>query len=309
MTLPCISAALSVLAMFSLSTLSAYAAAPSPETIVLWPKGAPDETGGIGLEHDTSKPGEGMTGGKSVIRLSDVTAPTLTIYRPAKSIDTGCAVIVCPGGGYGILAYDLEGTEICDYLNSVGVTAALLKYRVPARQGRPRYAAPLQDAQRAMGILRSRAAEWNLRPDRMGILGFSAGGHLSAALSTNYVSRTYGAIDAADRVSCRPDFAVLVYPAYLTAPDGSSHLAPELPVTTDTPPTFLVQTEDDPIHVENSVTYFLALKNARVPAELHVYPAGGHGYGMRKASAPVSMSWPDLVTAWLTSRGLLTHAK
>ena len=190
-------------------------------------------------------------------------------------------MLVFPGGGYNILALDLEGTEICEWLNTLGVTAVLVKYRVPARAGQPRYAAPLQDAQRAIGMVRQRAGELGLDVKRIGVLGFSAGGHLAAAASTNFGSRTYDAVDAADTVSCRPDFTVLIYPAYLTVKEQGDKVAPELKVTGDTPPTFLVQTEDDGVRVETSLFYYAALRNAKVPAEMHLYPTGGHGYGLR----------------------------
>ena len=205
-------------------------------------------------------------------------------------------MIVFPGGGYNILAMDLEGTEVCEWLNSIGVNCAVLKYRVPARPGGPRYAAPLQDAQRAIGMVRSRAEEWGIDPHRIGVLGFSAGGHLAAAASTNFDKRAYTPIDAADQASCRPDFAVLIYPAYL-APDEKT-LAPELTVRADTPPTFLVQAEDDPVHVENSLVYFKALKDAKVPAEMHIFPTGGHGYGLRPTDQKVT-TWPQLAAQWL----------
>jgi len=288
---------------------NAVADPPTPLTVTLWPKGAPDEPAGIGPEHDTTPPNSGLTGGKPVIRLGDVTVPTITLYRPAPETETGTAVVVCPGGGYNILAYDLEGTEVCQWLNSIGVTAVLLKYRVPRRAGREMYAAPLQDAQRAIGVVRSRAKEWGIRPDRVGILGFSAGGHLSAAISTNYDKRTYTPVDDADALSCRPDFTVLIYPAYLTKPDGSLQLAPEIHVDAKTPPAFLAQTEDDPIHVETSIVYYLALKNAHVPAEMHLFPTGGHGYGMRPTDAPVTVGWPRLVESWMLASGFVAPAK
>jgi acetyl esterase/lipase len=194
---------------------------------------------------------------------------------------------------------DLEGTEVCNWLNSQGITAVLLKYRVPRRKGLPPYEAPLQDAQRAVSIVRSRAGEWNIAPAHIGVLGFSAGGNLAALASTRFAERAYAGIDAADNVSCRPDFAVLIYPAYLTKPEPSNTIAPEVTISQQTPPTFIVQTEDDPVHVENSLAYYLALKNAHVPAEMHLFSRGGHGYGMRNTGAPVNR-WPDELKAWLT---------
>ena len=282
--------------------LSTFIASAS-ESLTLWPKGAPGEKGGIGPEHDTSKPGEKLVAGKPVVRLGDVSVPTLTIFRPSKREDTGAAVIVCPGGGYNILAFDLEGTEVCQWLNSVGVTAALLKYRVPARKGLERYTAPLQDAQRALGLVRAHAAEWHLDPKHIGIMGFSAGGHLSAAAGTRFEKRDYEPVDEADQLSCRPDFTMLIYPAYLAHGEGPE-LAPELTVTSNTPPTFIVQTEDDHIGVENSLYYYLALKKAAVPAEMHLFPKGGHGYGLRESENAVT-AWPKLAGEWMRKLGVL----
>ena len=265
-----------------------------------WPGTAPGDTGDIGAEHAART--EDAT---PIIKVENVTRPTISVYRPPQGKANGAAVVVCPGGGYWILAMDIEGTEICQWLNSVGVTAILLKYRVPPRKGRERYEAPLQDAQRAMGLVRHHAEEWGIDPKRVGVLGFSAGGHLSAALSTNNEVRTYPTADSADRESCRPDFTLLIYPAYLVPDNNMTHLAPEIHVTAKTPPAFLVQTEDDGIHVENARVYAQALRSAGVLAELHIYAKGGHGYGLRPSSNPVS-HWPRLAAAWLTARGFLT---
>jgi acetyl esterase/lipase len=287
--------------------LSAILTARAAEPIPLWPNGAPGEKGDIGEERDMTKPTDGNPGGKPVIRIGNVSKPTITIYSPAPDKDTGAAVVVCPGGGYSILALDLEGTEVCEWLNSVGVTGVLLKYRVPARKGMERYAAPLQDAQRALGLVRFHAADWHIDPKRVGILGFSAGGHLSAAASTHFDKRTYDAVDDADQASCRPDFAVIIYPGYLVRyPDTT--VSPELTVTSNTPPTFLVQTEDDPVHVENSIYYFLALKGAKVPAEMHLFANGGHGYGLRDAGKAVT-TWPKLAEGWMHGLGILEVKK
>jgi acetyl esterase/lipase len=281
--------------------------ASASDSMLLWPAGAPGEKGGIGPEHDTTKPDDKMVGGKKVVRLGDVSIPTLTIYRPSKRKDNGAAVVVCPGGGYNILAMDLEGTEVCQWLNSIGVTAALLKYRVPARNKLEPYAAPLQDAQRALGLVRSHAVEWRIDPTRIGIMGFSAGGHLSAAASTRFKQRTYQPVDESDQASCRPDFAMLIYPAYLVQKTGPD-LSPELTVTSNTPPTFIVQTEDDHIKVENSLYYYLALKNADVPAEMHLFAKGGHGYGLRDSDDAVT-SWPKLAGEWMRKLGVLDRKK
>lgn len=280
------------------SCLVAAASAADPVTVDLWPGGAPDEKQTFGDEKDQSEPGKGLVAGKPVIRLGNVTKPMITIYKPPADKDTGAAVLVCPGGGYHILAYDLEGTEVCEWFNSIGVTAVLLKYRVPRRDGLSKHAPPLQDAQRAMGLLRQRAQEFGIDPHRIGVLGFSAGGHLSAALSTNFSRRTYAEVDSADRESCRPDFVVLVYPGYLVEKDRPNEVASDLPVTSETPPTFLVMTQDDGVGVENVFGYASALNKAKVPCEVHVYPRGGHGYGLRKTELPVT-SWPDRVADWM----------
>lgn len=301
--LPILAAAVAASAVLATGAPKAAPDAAVLGPIALWPGAAPGDTGDLGVEHDTTKADEDPPG-RRVIRLGNVSRPTVTVYRPGAAKDTGAAVVVCPGGGYSILAMDLEGTEVCRWLNSLGVTGVLLKYRVPARPGRERWAAPLQDAQRALGLVRLHAAEWGVDPKRVGVLGFSAGGNLSAELSTHYADRTYPAVDDADRESCRPDFTILIYPAYLTAPDGSLTLSPEIRVDHATPPAFITMTEDDPVHVENAIAYALALKDAKVPVELHVYPSGGHGYGLRPSEHEVS-HWPERAAAWLAAQGWL----
>ena len=275
--------------------------------IALWPGVAPGDKGDIADEKDTTDPKEDRNGPKYVIRLGNVSQPTITVYRPDKALDTGAAVVVCPGGGYSILAMNLEGSEVCTWLNSIGVTGILLKYRVPARKDRERHAAPLQDAQRAVGLARHRAKEWGIDPGRIGVLGFSAGGHLSATLLANTATRTYPEVDAADKESCRPDFAVLIYPAYL-ANNELTQLAPEVKVTSGTPPAFIAMTQDDPVHVEGALLYALALKQAKVPFELHIYPKGGHGYGLRPSENLVSQ-WPQRAEGWLSTQGWLKPRK
>ncbi len=286
-----------------LAVPTAAGAAKAPETIPLWPKGAPGEKGDIGPEKELPlKPGD------TTIRVANVSNPTLTVFQPPPERNTGMAVVICPGGGYSILAFNKEGTEVAQWLNSIGVTGMLLKYRVPVRKDQARHVAPLQDVQRALGIVRHRAKDWGLDPARIGVLGFSAGGHLAAALSTNHEQRTYPAVDAADQASCRPDFALLIYPGYLTLSREGHKLAPELKVTRDTPRTFLVHTQDDGVPVEGSVFYYLALKSAGVPAEMHLYPSGGHGYGLRPSPQAVS-TWPERAERWLRSLGVLERKK
>lgn len=281
-------------------------AGETSKPLELWPDGAPGEKGDIGEEKDVSKPNEGLIAGKPLIRLANVSKPTLTIFKPSADKDTGAAVVVCPGGGYSILALDLEGTEICEWLNSIGVTGILLKYRVPSRAGLEKHTAALQDAQRAMGLVRHRAGEFGIDPARIGILGFSAGGHLSAAASVIWEQRTYPKADDADAASCRPDFTVLVYPAYLTVKEDGDKISPELKLNEQTPPTFMVMAADDGVRVETALFYTLALKNAKVPVELHIYPTGGHGYGLRPTQEAVT-TWPKRVEEWMITRGLLKH--
>jgi acetyl esterase/lipase len=298
-----------VTASLILTALSHHSALAAPlEPVALWPGTAPGDKGELAAEKDMTGPKDGLVAGKSVIRLGNVAKPTLTVYPAPGDKNTGAAMVICPGGGYHILAMDLEGTEVAEWLNSIGVTAVVVKYRVPARQDRERYDAPLQDAQRAMGMVRSRAKEWGLDPKRIGIMGFSAGAHLSAVASCNFEKRTYESIDAADRESCRPDFVMLVYPAYLTVQKEGDKIAPELKITSNTPPTFLVQTEDDGIRVECSLFYYLALKQAKVPVEMHLYPSGGHGYGLRPAKDAVT-TWPQRAEQWMRSLGVLERAK
>ena len=278
--------------------------APAPsQPIPLFPDGAPGEKGGQGEEKDTSKPGEGLVAGRPLIRLGNVSSPTIQVFQPPVEKNTGAAVIVFPGGGYHILALDLEGTEVCEWLNSIGVTGILLKYRVPKREGQPAHQAALQDAQRSVGMVRQHAAEWGIRPDRIGVLGFSAGGNLAALVSNNFQTRTYPVVDAADAVSCRPDFTILVYPAYLTDKDHGDAVRPELPITTNTPPTFISISQDDPVRVENALGYAMGLQKSKVPLELHIHPTGGHGYGLRRTANPVTF-WPDRVADWMKGLGL-----
>lgn len=282
--------------------------AQGQEPISLWPGAAPGEKGDVGPERDTTPDdpkNANVPRDKYVIRLGNVSKPTIQVFKPDADKDTGAAVIVCPGGGYHILAMDLEGTEVCRWLNSLGVTGVLLKYRVPARKGMEKHTAALQDVQRAVGLVRQHAGNWKIDPKRIGVLGFSAGGHLAAAVSNNYASRSYPSVDDADSQSCRPDFAVLIYPAWLAQKEDLSKLSPELKVTEQTPPTFVAMTQDDPIGIENVYTYATALKKVKVPCEVHVYATGGHGYGLRPGDHPVSTAWPTLAGEWMKNKGWL----
>lgn len=289
-----------------LSVASLARTAEKPEVLDVWPRKPPGETKPIGEE--TLRDHTSPVGGIKI--LGNVSKPTLTIYRPAKDKDTGAAVVICPGGAYSILAWDLEGTEVATRLNSIGVTGIVLKYRVPRRADQAKDKpplGPLQDAQRAVRVVRSKAKEWKLDPKRIGILGFSAGGHLAASASTNFDKQSYEALDDVDKIECRPDFTVLVYPAYLVTPD-KKELNPEIRVRKECPPTFFAHAGNDPIPVENSIRMYLALKEANVPAELHVYAKGGHGFGLRPTENPCS-TWPRSCEAWLRSQGLLKGEK
>jgi acetyl esterase/lipase len=283
---------------------------PNPEhpSVRLWPHGVPGAPRTTQPEVDTTTAKDALIAGKPVVRLGNVSEPTLTFYA-AKRDNTGATVVVFPGGAYRILALDLEGTEVCDWLTSIGLNCALLKYRVPESGPYPEHAAALQDAQRALRVVRARAAQWHIDVHRVGVLGFSAGGHLAAALGAHFDTPTYEKMDDAEHLSCRPDFTVLVYPAYLADEHKGFALNPNVRPIAQTPPTFIVQTEDDPIHVENATVYYRALKDARVPAEVHLYAEGGHGYGLRGTELPVT-GWPTLVECWLhTTKILRDNAK
>jgi acetyl esterase/lipase len=293
--------------LFSQAASGPSAPTPSPRlTLPLWPNGAPGAQRNEGQEIDTTTATDRLIAGKPVIRLGNVSNPTLALYPP-RNKKTEAAFVVFPGGSYRILAIDLEGTEVCDWLNSRGITCILVKYRVPDSGPYPKSSAALQDAQRAFGIVRSHASEWHIDPHRIGVVGFSAGAHLAAALGTHFDHRFYESIDAADNLSCRPDFAVIVYPGYLALAEKNFEPNPDIPVTDKTPPSFIVQAEDDPVHVENVVVYFLALKHASVPAELHVYAQGGHGYGLRRTALPVT-TWPESVETWLRTLQVLPRS-
>lgn len=291
-----------------LPVLAAMSLFAAPKTLDLWPGSVPGEKEPIGEERDMTKPTDNLVGGKHVIRLGNVSRPTLTVFPASKEKNTGSAVVILPGGGYHILAWDLEGTEVAEWLNSIGVTGILVKYRVPRRPGLEKHTAPLQDAQRAFGLVRASAKEWGIDPQKIGVLGVSAGGHLAAALCNATDKRTYDVIDDADKLSCRPDFMISIHPGYLTSKEEGEKIPPEVQVTTNTPPTFLVMTQDDPVRVENVIYYFLALKQARVPSELHVYPTGGHGYGLRRTEHYVT-TWPERAADWMRSRKLLEQLR
>lgn len=269
------------------------------QPVPLFPEGAPGETRELTETAENSKE---LNGGKPVLYVRNVSGPSITIYPAERPAATKSAVIVCPGGGYELLSYDSEGSEVCEWLNRLGITSVLLKYRVPRREGRAKHEAPLQDLQRTISYLRAHAAEMNINPQRIGVMGFSAGAHLSAMACNSFGERTYPATDAADSISCRPDFCLLVYPAYL---DGKNFQpAPEIKVSSSTPPTMIVQAENDKFYINSSLFYYYALKEAGVPARMHLYSTGGHGFGMRKTGTAVD-EWPRRAKDWFREIGAL----
>jgi acetyl esterase/lipase len=281
-------------------------AEPTKTTLDVWPGQAPGEVGTIGPEKaTTATQPDGTTVTTSI---TNVSKPILLVYRAEAAKNAGVAVLVFPGGGYNNLAWDHEGEQVARWLNTIGVTAGVLKYRVPRREGAPKDQPPvlaLMDAQRAISLVRSKAAEWGIDSKRIGVLGFSAGGHLAAWSATNSDKRAYDKIDAVDDASCRPDFAVLIYPGGVIK-RGAAELAPEIRVTAQTPPCFLVHAGDD--SSDNSAVMYLALKRAGVPAELHIYASGGHGFGMRATGKPAA-TWPQRCEEWLRATGVLKAEK
>jgi acetyl esterase/lipase len=312
---------------------------PSPghTQLPIWPGRVPDPQPLAGPEVAKTTGKEFLVAGRPAVGVSNVSRPTMTVYSP-NGKNTGGAVVVFPGGGYLDLAIDLEGTEVCDWLTARGITCVLLKYRVPGESGYPEPAPypksgpypespmALEDAQRTMGLLRLHSAEWRIDPHRIGVLGFSSGGHLTAAISTHFEKRLYAPVDAADKESCRPDFAVAIYPGHLSlsaaewdakqgtkkfvvrhAPKADKELGlnPDVPVTKQTPPTFLLQAEDDHVDdVNDSLAYYIALKKAGVPVEMHLYAEGGHAFGLRRTELPIT-GWPQLVETWLGTIGMI----
>jgi acetyl esterase/lipase len=305
--------------VFAIGGLRAHATAwqPSPghTQVAIWPGAAPDAQPVPGPEiASTSK---SLIAGRPTVGVVNVTRPTMTVYSPIGK-NTGVAVVVFPGGGFEGLAIDLEGTEVCDWLTSTGITCVLLKYRVPSlpydwhcdcrpNNGLEKPTLALEDAQRTIGLMRLHAAEWHIDPHKIGVLGFSAGGYLVAEISTNFAHRLYAPVDAADQESCRPDFAVAVYPGHLWIGGESYALNPNVPVTQQTPPTFLVQAENDNVDgVNQSLAYYMALEKAGVPVEMHLYAQGGHAFGLRRTENPIT-GWPQLVETWLRTIGIISE--
>jgi acetyl esterase/lipase len=285
-------------------TWGSNARAADPVTINVWPDKPPGETKELPPEADQTKPEDKFIAGRRIIKLGNVSTPQLTVYRPSKEKDTGASVVICPGGGHFILAYDLEGTEVATWLNSIGVTGILLKYRVPFRDPEKRWLAAVQDAQRAMSLVRSKAAEWGLDPKRIGILGFSAGGQVAGLVSCFNDQRQYAPVDEVDKVSSRPDFAVLVYPGGLDEKD-KPQLRDEVKVTKDSPPMFFAHAFDDGVSVLNTLLFATELKKAGVSAEVHVFARGGHGYGLRHVDGQPVTDWPKSCEAWMKTMGFI----
>ena len=302
----------------ALAQTSGWQPSPGHSQVAIWPGTPPDAAAVVPAGPETVwTDSSELIGGKPVVGVKNVTRPTMTVYSPSGK-NTGAAVVVFPGGGYIELAIDLEGTEVCDWLTSKGITCVLLKYRVPDSGPawhddchcniHPKAPTALEDAQRTVGLVRFHAAEWGVDPHKIGVLGFSAGGHLVADVSTHFDKRAYAAVDAADEVSCRPDFAVAIYPGHMLENTTKEwELNPLIPVTRETPPTFLVQAEDDHVDgVNQSLVYYIALKNAGVPVEMHLYAQGGHAFGLRRTKQPIT-AWPELVEKWLRTIGMTSQ--
>jgi len=295
--------------------ISLYAVLPTigfetPPVVEVWPGTAPDESGNIGKEKVRMSPKSNrkrVEVTEPTRLVTNVAQPSLTIYRPAKDKDTGTAVLICPGGGYWDLYWQLEGEEVAAWLNSIGVTGIILKYRVPRRPDEPRSEParrPLQDAQRAVRLVRSRADQWGIKPNQIGIVGFSAGGHLAIATTTSFERQTYEPVDDVDTISCRPDFAIGVYSGFLKAKD-KDEIAPWLHIPEGTPPIFLAHGGADIVSPpEHSVIMYLALRKAGIPAELHIYATAAHDFGVRPIDHPCS-TWTQACAAWLRHQGFL----
>jgi len=293
-----------------ISNIWTAAAGDAPQVLEIWPGKVPDETDPIGPEQTRMSPKldrKQVEVTESTRMITRVSKPTITIYRATQEKATRTAVLICPGGGYWDLYWQLEGEEVATWLNSLGVTGVILKYRVPRRPDEPKdepARRPLQDAQRAVRLVRNQASELGIEPNRIGIVGFSAGGHLAIATATQFEKKTYEPIDQVDKISCRPDFAILVYPGYLKAKD-KDELAPGLQISAGTPPVFLAHGGEDVISPpEHSVVMYLALRHAGTPAELHIYTSATHDFGVRSSDQPCS-TWTKSCETWLRYQGFL----
>ncbi len=306
---------LAQLAFFACSALPfatlAQTSLAQQTVLPLWPTATPEPAQTSAAEVDVTKPTDAFISGHRTARLTNVTKPTLTVYAPSASHNSGTAALVFPGGGYVRLAWDGEGLDTCKWLNSVGITCLLVKYRVPETGHFPDNPADLEDAQQAMRLARQHAAEWHIDSNKIGVVGFSAGGNLAVLLSTHPDDHTVesgpAASEAKISIDARPNFAVVVYPAYLVQPGAPTELDPTYTPNQFTPPTFLIQAENDRGYGKNAPVYFQALAAANVPAELHMYATGGHGFGMNPVGRPEE-HWPLLATAWLRSIKMLPSA-
>lgn len=282
-------------------------AAVTPRVMNLWPNTPPGDTGSLPPEVDQTKDSDKLIAGRRIIKLGNVSTPQIAVYSPEPSKNTGTAVIICPGGGFNILAYDLEGTEVAEWLNRLGITAVVLKYRVPFRDPDKRWLAPVQDLQRALSITRSHAKEWGVDPQRIGTLGFSAGGITAAYTALLGEARQYPARDAFDQQSIASNFSLLIYTGGFVE-RGKPGFNPAVPIGKNTPPLFLVHAFDDHIPVQNTLLLASEYRSAGGSAEVHVYDTGGHGYGLRPVQELPVTRWPEPAEAWLKRRGFLTKA-
>jgi len=290
--------------LLGLSLCAAPVFVLAQQVMPLWPRGNPEPSKIVGPEYDPTTDATRMVSGKITIRVTNVSHPSMAVYLAQPGKNTGAAAVVLPGGGYNHLAYNIEGTEVCDWLNSSGVNCVVVKYRVPEKGRYPENTEDLEDALQAMRITRAHAAAWHIDPNRIGVIGFSAGGNLAALLSTH--PDFQGKNVPPSSVNAKPDFQMLIYPGGLRGPDGQ--ISPAFRPTAATPPSFLVQAEDDQAaHVETSLVYFQALKDAGVPAELHLFAQGGHGFGLRPTDLPISY-WPALAETWLHTIHVLMPA-
>lgn len=283
---------------------SGHLAAADPITLNIWPDKPPGPARELPAEADQTKPDDKLIAGRRIIKLGNVATPQIAVYKPAAEIDTGAAVVICPGGGHYILAYDLEGTEVAEWLNSIGITGIVLKYRVPKRKQGERWEMAVQDAQRTVSLVRSNAKQWRIDAERIGILGFSAGGETAGRVSIfGDDERQYQAVDAIDKVSCRPDFSVLVYAAGFVGEDKM--LKADIKITAKTPPAFFANTFDDFVEPLNSLLYAAELRRAGVQTEIHLFAKGGHGYGLRHVDGLPVTDWPKACEAWLKAIGVI----
>ena len=279
----------------SLALLLAAPVLAQQHTLLLWPDGNPEPSKVVGPEIDPTTDANRIVSGKVTTRVTNVSKPSVAVYSPDPARNNGAAALVFPGGGYIRLAYSIEGTEVCDWLNSIGMTCILVKYRVPEEGHYPENVEDLEDAQQAMRLTRAHASGWHVDPHRIGVIGFSAGAHLAAALSTH--PDFQGKNVPPSNIDARPNFQMIIYPGWTSGADGKVN--PPLQPTPQVPPTFLLQAENDyTAHVESSLVYFQALKDAKIPAELHVFTQGGHGFGLRPTDLPISY-WPALAATWL----------